>query len=190
MRAEIGVPANAFVVGHTGRFVDQKNHTFLLRIAEKLMRIDPSIRLVLLGGGHLRGEMERQAAALGTRPAVHFLGVRPDVPRIVRGAMDLFLFPSHFEGLGLVVVEAQAAGLPCLISKAVPEEADAVPGLIHRLSLDDPPEVWAQTALSVRSAPPAVSPADALSAVAASVFNISHGVQVVEQMYEEMCSGH
>jgi glycosyltransferase involved in cell wall biosynthesis len=187
--AEIGVPANALLVGHTGRFVEQKNHAFLLRIVQELMRVDPSTHLVLLGDGHLRPEMERQAAAAGIGPAVHFLGVRPDVPRIVRGAMDMFMFPSHFEGLGLVVVEAQAAGLPCLISKAVPEEADVVPGLVHRLSLDDPPEVWAQAALRVRSAPRAISPAEALSAIAASSFNIEQGVQTVEQMYGELCDG-
>jgi glycosyltransferase involved in cell wall biosynthesis len=97
--------------------------------------------------------------------------------------MDLFIFPSHFEGLGLVVVEAQAAGLPCLISTEVPEEADVVPALVTRLSLDHEPRAWAEAASAIRSASPAISPAEALSAVAASSFNIARGVGALEEMY-------
>ena len=110
---ELGVPPDAFLIGHAGRFVPQKNHPLVLQIARSLITGNrPDTHLVLLGDGPLRPEIERQATELGIGHAVHFLGVRADVPRIMLGAMDLFLFPSHFEGLGLVAVEAQAAGLP------------------------------------------------------------------------------
>jgi len=183
VRAELGIPADAFVIGHTGRFVDQKNHAFLLKIARELVRLEPRTRVVLVGDGPLRPAIAEMADAYGIRGAVDFLGVRRDVARLMMGAMDLFVFPSHFEGLGLVVVEAQAAGLPCLISRRVPEEADIVPGLIHRLSVDDPPEEWAQTALAIRAQPRSISQEDALAAVRASSFNIAQGVRAVEEIY-------
>jgi glycosyltransferase involved in cell wall biosynthesis len=180
---ELGIPPDAFLVGHVGRFVDQKNHPFLIRVAECLMRLEPSTRLVLLGDGPNRQAIEQQAEAAGIRNAIHFLGVRSNVPRILLGAMDLFLFPSHFEGLGLAIVEAQAAGLPCLISQAVPEEADVVPRLVRRLSLNDAPEAWAQSAAILRSTPTPVTRDAALSAVEASSFNIATGVRLMEEMY-------
>jgi len=126
VRAELGIPMDAFVVGHVGRFAEQKNHALLVDIATEATKWEPRTPVLLVGDGPLRPDIERQVAQAGLAERVIFAGIRPDVPRIMLGAMDLFLFPSLFEGLPLALVEAQAAGLPCVFSDVVSEEADVV----------------------------------------------------------------
>jgi glycosyltransferase involved in cell wall biosynthesis len=143
VRQELGIPQDAFVVGHVGRFVDQKNHLFLLDIAAELFKRVSNAVFLLLGDGPLRATVESRASALGLGNKVMFGGVRTDIARLMKGAMDAFVLPSRYEGLGLVVLEAQAAGLPCLISDVVPEEANAGVGLVFSASLKEPPAEWA-----------------------------------------------
>ena len=143
VRRELGLPADALVVGHVGRFDPQKNHRFLVEIFEK-MPVDA--RLLLVGDGVLRPDVEQQAAALGIRDRILFTGVRTDVDRLLQ-AMDLFLMPSLFEGLPVSIVEAQAAGLPCLISDRVPIECKKT-ALVTQIRLDASPAEWAEAVLS------------------------------------------
>ena len=97
--------------------------------------------------------------------------------------MDAFVFPSHHEGLGMVVVEAQAAGLPCIISDALPEEIDVVPELIHRLPLDAAPALWAERILEASGAPrPAVE--EAYQAVCGSEFSIERSTARLCEVYD------
>jgi glycosyltransferase involved in cell wall biosynthesis len=110
-------------------------------------------------------------------------GERDDVPALMSGVFDVLLFPSLHEGLGLVLIEAQAAGLPSLIADRVPREADVVPDLIARLPLELPPEVWAER-LSELLAAPRRGQADALAAVEASDFNIATSVQRIARIYD------
>ena len=148
VRRELGLPADALVVGHVGRFDPQKNHRFLVEIFEK-MPVDA--RLLLVGDGVLRPDVEQQAAALGIRDRILFTGVRTDVDRLLQ-AMDLFLMPSLFEGLPVSIVEAQAAGLPCLISDKVPIECKKTE-LVTQIRLDASPSEWAEAVLSAAEAP-------------------------------------
>ncbi|WP_137128940.1 glycosyltransferase [Rhizobium sp. FY34] len=148
VRAEFGIPPDARVIGHAGRFVEQKNHAFLLEVAAVAMARDPAIRLLLVGDGPLRGDMEEQATRIGIRNRTIFTGARHDVPRLMVGAFDLLLLPSLFEGLGLVILEAMAACRPCIISDVVPTEVDVVPALVSRLSLSAPAEAWADAVLA------------------------------------------
>lgn len=87
--------------------------------------------------------MERKAEELGIAGQVRFLGLRKDIPELL-GALDGFLLPSLYEGLGIVLIEAQAAGVPCLVSEEVPREADLELGMISRLPADDTAERWAE----------------------------------------------
>ena len=151
MRAELGIPQGSFVVGHVGRFSEQKNHHFLVDIAERFSRVEPKAVFLLVGDGPLKPRIEDQVREKGLSKHFIFAGVRNDVPRMMKGAMDCFLFPSFFEGLPLVLMEAQVAGLPCVISDTIPEQASVVPELIRRLSLDEPAEVWANELQSIRS---------------------------------------
>jgi glycosyltransferase involved in cell wall biosynthesis len=178
VRAEWGLEPDAVVLGHVGRFEPQKNHGFLLEIMAAAARIDSRVRPFLVGDGPLRPEVERRAAELGLRAV--FTGSRPDVPRLMLGAMDVFLFPSRFEGLGLAMVEAQAAGLPVVATDLVPDEATVVAGSIRRLPLRDSADAWARAALGA----PRPERRRCLETVQASPFNLATTIDRVFAHYE------
>ncbi len=140
VRNELGL-TNEIVVGHVGRFMYQKNHKFLVEIFAELLKREPKAFLLLIGEGELQESIIKYVNELGIADNVKFLGQRADVHRLYQ-AMDVFLFPSHYEGLGMVCIEAQAAGLPCLASDAVPDEAKAMENM-EFLSLNDTAKVWA-----------------------------------------------
>ncbi len=121
-RAELGL-GDALTFGHVGRFNDQKNHAFLIEAFAQHHASHPGSRLLLVGEGVLRPQIERQAGDAGLADSVLFLGLRSDVPQLLQ-AMDCFVMPSRFEGLPLALVEAQAAGLVCLAADTVPPESD------------------------------------------------------------------
>lgn len=147
VRRELGIPVDAKVIGHAGRFVDQKNHLFLVEVAARAMARQDDIWLLLVGDGPNRVVVERRAKDLGIAGRTVFTGARSDVPRIVVGCFDMLLLPSLFEGLGLVVLEAMAAGKPCVISDVVPPEADVVAPLVTRVTLSADVSTWAQAVL-------------------------------------------
>ena len=144
MRAEYGL-GDRPVIGHVGRLNVQKNHQRILRIFAALLPRLPDAVLVLIGTGELEDAVRQQAQALGISEHVLFLGLRADTYAWYQ-AMDLFLMPSLFEGLPVVGIEAQAAGLPCVFSDAVTAEAVLLPASC-RLSLDAPDAQWADTLL-------------------------------------------
>jgi glycosyltransferase involved in cell wall biosynthesis len=183
VRKYFGLPVDALVIGHVGRFATQKNHKFVVEVAAEAIKLDQRVRLLLVGDGPLRPEIERQVDALGIVGSVVFAGERDDVPAIMRSAMDVIVFPSLHEGLGLVLIEAQAAGRPCLIADRVPREADVVPGLISRRSIDEVPALWAERLLEIAAAP-RIGRAKALAAVERSPFNIMLSVQQLARIYD------
>jgi glycosyltransferase EpsF len=139
VRRELGV-GDKLVIGHVGRFMPQKNHTFLLDIFAEVHRRKPDSVLLLIGDGELRQSMEEKAKRLGLEGSIMFLGARDDVHELYQ-AMDVFVLPSLYEGLGIVGVEAQCAGLPCVFSSMVPNEAvTSLQVVIY--PLECPPEKW------------------------------------------------
>jgi glycosyltransferase involved in cell wall biosynthesis len=163
LRAELGIARNSFVVGNVARFAKQKNHRFLVDIAEHLSRMEPNVVFMLVGEGPLKPEIEALVRERGLSANFIFLGAREDVPRLLLGAMDCFLLTSLHEGLGLVVWEAQAARLTCVISDLIPEEARLEATLVRRLSLNQPAEVWANELRRLR--PLADNARDAMSSL-------------------------
>ena len=139
VRARLGL-GDAPVVGHVGRFSEEKNHRFLLDVFGELLRLKPGARLVLIGDGALRPGIEERAADRGLADYVLFLGDRKDVPALYQ-AMDVLVLPSLFEGLPMVGVEAQCAGLPMVCSDRVPDEVAI--GDCEFLSLEKPARRWA-----------------------------------------------
>lgn len=135
-----------FVVGHVGRLEKQKNHIFILKVFAEIKKLKENAVLVLVGDGELRPELEKKAAELKIERHVLFLGTRKDVAAILQG-MDVFLFPSLFEGLGIAVVEAQISGLPCVASDVLPEET-RITSHIAFLSLKKSAKEWAEKALN------------------------------------------
>ncbi len=144
IRSHMGLDSNTLVIGHVGSFQTVKNHTFLLDVFAELHK-RKKVALLLLGDGDLRPQMEQKAANLGLSHCVHFLGVREDVAQLMQ-AMDVFVFPSLFEGLPVTLVEAQATGLRCLISDTITKEVDMGAGLIQFAKLGDASD-WAHKVL-------------------------------------------
>jgi glycosyltransferase involved in cell wall biosynthesis len=125
---------------HIGRISEEKNHLFLLEVFNKTLKSMPNAFLLLVGVGELKEVIEKKIKELGIEDYVNMLGVRNDVSNLLQAA-DCFLFPSKWEGLPVSVVEAQAAGLPCLISNKITEEVK-ISSLVHTLSIDDGVENW------------------------------------------------
>lgn len=148
VRKELGVSENTLVVGHVGRFTYQKNHDFLLHVFSEIQRVCPNSRLLLLGGGEKEAEIKRSIQQLAIVGAVSFGGVHANVAEFYQ-AMDLFILPSHFEGLPIVGVEAQASGLPCLFSSEIAREAAVLEDSCMFLSLNDSYEKWAENAFHI-----------------------------------------
>lgn len=133
------------VVCHIGRLIPVKNHEFLFDVFEIVRRHYPQAVLVLAGRGELEHSLRQSVANRGLDDAVHFLGVVDNVPAVLRAA-DVFLFPSKKEGLGLAAIEAQASGLPALMSEGVPASA-LMGGNAQRIALEAGAEKWAQACL-------------------------------------------
>lgn len=144
VREELGF-GDKIVIGHAGRFMQQKNHSFLLDIFREIHRKNPNTVLALCGEGRLEGEIRKKIKAYDLEEHVMFLGIRADLNRIYQ-AYDLLLFPSLWEGLPMTAVEAQTSGLPILMSDVITSEVE-VTKCVRKLSLKQPAEVWAEEAL-------------------------------------------
>lgn len=138
---------NKFVVGHVGRMQPEKNHDFLIDVFAELKKSKPDAELILVGTGPLEDKVKSKVVEKGLSDCVHFLGNRKDMNRIYQ-AMDVFVFPSLFEGLGIVAIEAQAAGVPIVCSEGLPPETDITP-IYRKLLLSDGEEKWANAALEM-----------------------------------------
>lgn len=147
VRKSLGAGQNTIVVGHVGRFSAVKNHAFLIDVFKALCDLNQDVMLILVGDGELRAQVEGKVQDYGLNEKVHFLGLRSDVPQLMQ-AMDVFCMPSFYEGLPLVLVEAQAAGLPCLISDSIPDDCDLGCGLIKSNNLKKDPLDWANMIIS------------------------------------------
>jgi glycosyltransferase involved in cell wall biosynthesis len=151
-RAALGIPLNALVIGHVGRFSQPKNHAFLVEIAREVISQREEAVFLLVGEGELRSAIEDKVRRYSLENNFIFAGARSDVPVLMKGAMDVLLFPSLHEGLPMALLEAQSAGLKCLISDTISKEADLVPSLVRRASLQQRPSDWAVQLLDVRAA--------------------------------------
>lgn len=142
IRNEFNIPENMLVIGHIGRFSEQKNHKYLLQILKKILEEVPDVKLILVGKGELEDNIQTMARKLGIFNNIIFAGIRSDISSILC-AMDVFVFPSLYEGMPNTVIEAQATGLPCVISDTITKEAD-ITGLVKYESLSKSPEEWAR----------------------------------------------
>ncbi|AFY95366.1 glycosyltransferase family 1 protein [Chamaesiphon minutus] len=182
VRAELGIPAAAFAIGHVGRFQEQKNHTFLVDIFAQVLKREPQAYLLLIGDGPLRAEIERQVERAGLAERTLFTGSRPDVPNLMMGAMDAFVMPSLCEGLPLVGIEVQAAGLQTFLSEAITPEVCLVEPLVRQLSLSQPAAIWADEIVRAHRER-AIDRHSALKTIQQSTFNIQVGIDQLMKVY-------
>lgn len=141
IREEFGISEDTFLIGHVGRFAEQKNHMFLLEIFEEVIKKDRHAMLLLVGKGELQEAVKNKAMQMGISEKILFAGVREDISAVL-SAMDVFVFPSLYEGMPNTVIEAQATGLPCIIADTITKEAN-ITGLIEYLPLEDA-SLWAE----------------------------------------------
>ncbi|UVF03446.1 glycosyltransferase family 1 protein [Streptococcus equinus] len=139
-RKALTIAEDSFVIGHIGRFVEQKNHHFLIDVFNEFHNKYSNSVLLLIGQGPLMREIKEKVNLLGLQEAVQFLGQRDDVSELYQ-AFDLFLFPSLYEGLGMVMIEAQCSGLPCVASSEVPMESK-INNNVYYLSLQKNVDMW------------------------------------------------
>jgi glycosyltransferase involved in cell wall biosynthesis len=172
----------ATIYGHVGRFVPEKNHEFLIDVFNRIHKEDPNTQLLLVGQGPLEDEVRKQVDVRGLSDSVVFAGRRTDIPKVL-SAMDVFIFPSPHEGLGMSAVEAQAAGVPALLSSGLPEEAFITPNT-KKLELSAGSEHWAEEARVLAAAPR--NQKNDLSLVQAAGFDINKSVDWLQNFYASL----
>jgi glycosyltransferase involved in cell wall biosynthesis len=187
VRRKLGIPSGSLVVGHAGRFSEEKNHLFIINVFFEIIRKMPSVRLLLVGDGENLIKIKKLAQKKGLYNKIIFTGLRNDVVDLMLGAMDIFLFPSIIEGLPLAIIEAQAAGLPCILSEHIPCEAEIVPPLIYRMPLSESAGKWAETIFDIRQMKKReiISQKDSLQMVLNSSFNLEVGKLKLESIYKQ-----
>lgn len=171
---------NTFVLGHVGRFSPVKNHKYLLQIMAVYCKKNPNTVLLLLGDGPTMEETKAQAKALGIENKVLFLGNHSDVYRYYN-AMDCFLLPSFYEGLPGTAIEAQACGLPGLLSDTITREA-AVTELMEYADITESPEVWAEKLETIRKKT-IDARADYANVVKAAGFDVAEQAEKLQRFY-------
>jgi len=182
VRSELGMEDN-FIIGHVGRFSRNKNHDYLLKVFSEVRKRDDTAKLLLIGEGEHSQRIRQLTAKLGVEDSVHFLGVRSDIPGLMH-AMDVFLLPSRFEGLGLVLIEAQSAGLQCFASAGVVPDDANIAGFVDYISLDEPASTWAAAILERRKPQEAKSArTDAPEKVRFSGYEIKNAAEKLSNFY-------
>lgn len=133
---------NSYVIGHSGSFIEQKNHEFLIAVFYEYHKMNQNAKLLLMSDGPLMEEIKKKIEMLGLRDSVIFAGRRSDAAEYYN-AMDLFLLPSRWEGLPLVMIEAQANALPVIVSDVITDEAMCTPRTF-KLDLKLGEKIWAE----------------------------------------------
>ncbi len=144
-RRELNINKDTIVIGHIGRFVKQKNHEFLIDIFNEVYKQNKNVCLLLIGQGPDQNIIKEKTKQLHLDKVVKFLGQRSDVDELYQ-AMDIFLFPSLYEGLGMVLIEAECSNLLCIASEEVPKIAKLTNN-VEFIKLDESPKVWADVLL-------------------------------------------
>lgn len=148
MRRKLNVKDECLVIGHVGSFSPSKNHLYLLDIFAEIHLRKPESILFLAGDGVLRNQIEEKVSSLGLSDSVKFLGLRDDISSLLQ-SFDIIVFPSHYEGLPVSIIEAQASGLGCLLSDNITKEVDLGLDLVKFISINKKPSEWADTVLSM-----------------------------------------
>ena len=177
VRNELGISATALVVGHVGRFSPAKNHAFLLDVFRRINQKHSDSVLLLVGDGELRAEAEERARQLRIEKNVIFTGVRSDVSDLM-AAMNVFVFPSLYEGFPVTLLEAQASGLPCIVSDRISGECSVTP-LVKPESLSSSPDKWADKVLEAAK----IERCCRSEEISAAGFDISENVLQLQEFY-------
>ena len=169
---------NKIVIGHVGRFDPQKNHEFLIDIFAECAKKNLDVILMLVGDGDGKKKIEAKVNKFGISEKVIFTGVRSDVNELMQ-AMDVFVFPSLYEGLPVTLIEAQSAGLPCVISDHISEECIVTSNLVSIMKLSDSAAGWAECILKKTN----IAREDASIAIQKAGYDIEIATYELENVY-------
>lgn len=181
LRSEFGIPDDARVIGCVGRLSKQKNFSFALHVFNGLSQLDPSFRMVIVGGGEEEENLKKIAVELQISDKVVFAGIRTDIERFY-SLFDCLFMPSLYEGLPVTAVEAQAAGLPCLFSADVPNETDIIKTGVF-LSLNQPISKWVSK-LNIQSRHNRID--NAVHVLSAAGYSARLNAELMMRHYEEL----
>lgn len=148
-KEEFGMGENTLVIGHIGRFNHQKNHEFIIKIAQALSQKGVEFKILLIGEGELLDKIKAKANEVKMTDSIVFAGRREDANRLY-GIMDVMILPSLFEGLPTVGIESQAAGVPIIMADTISRETDLGMNLVKFLSIDDNAQDWAEAIMQMR----------------------------------------
>lgn len=182
------IPADATVICHIGRFQPMKNHEFLLKLFAEYLKEHPRSWLILVGDGPLRRSTESLAEDLGIYDRLKFTGLRRDIPQILSRA-SVFVFPSKYEGLPGVILEAQAAGIPSIMSDCLAHNVDMGLGLVDFVSLDASVASWL-SAIERAVALPYIKSDTIYKAFDRRGFTLEHEIKLLTSIYENADNNH
>jgi len=185
LRDELGISRDSFVVGHVGRFAEVKNHSFIVSIAQAAAATGSPLHFLLIGEGPLRENIVRRVAETGLSSRFTFADPRREVAALMISVMDGFVLPSLHEGLPLALVEAQAAGLPCLVADTVSPESKIIDKLFFWESLRSSPQIWAARLIGLRSARAELAREHSLPRLEGSPFDIRSNLQRLQVCYSQ-----
>lgn len=177
MKEKLGIK-DKLVVGHVGRFRKEKNHNFIIDVFKEVIKINEESVLLLIGDGELMDSIKNKVKNLGLEDKVMFLGARDDVNDLMQ-AMDVFLFPSLYEGFGMVLLEAQASGLKCIISDTIPSDG-ITSDKIKKLSLNSDIKNWTDEILRTEHVKRSV-----ITDIENSKYDIKPNAKYLENFYLE-----
>lgn len=180
VRKKLKIKDEELVIGHVGRFNYPKNHRFLIDIFREILNYKSNVKLLLVGTGELEEKIKDKVSKLGINNQVIFMGKRNDVNNLMQ-AMDIFIFPSNYEGLPVTLIEAQAAGLPIVKSDHVSDQCIISPN-VYTVSLKDQPKDWAEKTISILGS---FKRSDTSNYIINSHYDISTSVTWLENFYEE-----
>ena len=181
IRRKLGIDDSTFLVGHVGRLCPQKNQGFLLEIFRYIAEFRPDSKLILIGEGEDKDLLTEKANGLGISDKVIFQGVERNVSPFYQ-AMDVFCMPSLYEGLSVVAVEAQAAGLPCLFSEDISPETN-LGGNVEFLGRDKEPSEWAKRILALKNLDRILNPGELLDKAG---YNINLEAENLVKYYDKL----
>ncbi len=176
MRKSFGL-SDELVIGHVGRFSPVKNHAFIFKILKQLLSMGENVKLLSVGTGRWEEEIKQNAHDMGLDDSIVYAGMRTDVADCMQ-AMDVFILPSLYEGLPVTMIEAQASGLPCLISDRVPIECKKT-NLVEQMQLESGAEAWAEAAIRLAD----TKRVDTYRQIVASGFDVRENAQWLQKFY-------
>lgn len=180
IKSKLNISDDVFLCGHVGSFTAPKNHIFLIEIFNKLLSIRPNAKLLCCGDGPLKEQVIEKAKSLGILDRIIFAGIIKNINEYMM-AMDVLIFPSLFEGFPVSIIEAEATGLPIVMSDVITTEVD-VTDCIHRLPLNFSPLKWAEVIASIETKDRTIYN----SAIADSKYDMRISAETIDSLYKKM----